>query len=270
MRVLKVEIDGVTTSFRHPHFLTGRQPTYPLPPPATIFGHIASALGVYPNPDAIRFAYSFTCAGQVDDMENIYLLSIGRSVPREAKAFFWPHAVNVSAAMNPVLRQVLFQPHLTLYLDAPGILDDLYEAFRSPKYMVVLGRSQDLASYRSVQVIESEEAESGYLEGTLLAHSERDRMRNVVTMMMPRYIDPNNRRQVLWSPYLLLVRHSFVVPQDVVQQEGGSAFVPVRDGERFDIDPTSPVKRGGMYRILYWHSFVPDGEVSIAVGTDTY
>lgn len=251
MRVLKVEIDGVTTSFRHPHFLVGRQPSYPLPPPATIYGHIAGALGSFPDPAEIRFAYSFSYAGRVDDIENIYLVTVGGSVPHDARAR-WPYPVNIEATMNPVLREILFQPHLTLYLDAPRLLEELYEAFRSPKYMVVLGRSQDLASYRSVEVIETQDAEVGYAEGTLLPHSERDRFREAVTMMMPRYINPDNRRQVLWSPYLILERKAKVAARSM--------------DERFTVDPNSPTLAGELRRILWWHTFVPDGEVSIAMG----
>lgn len=254
MPVLKIEMDGVTTSFRHPHFLMGRQPSYPLPPPATIFGHIASALGEYPNPELIRFAYSFQSSGRVDDMENIYLATVRGSVPRQAKAT-WPHPVNLTAEMNPILRELLFHPHMTLYLDAPEMLDTLYQAFRSPRYMVILGRSQDLVSYRSVDIIETEEAAEGYLEGTLISHSHRDLIRNVVTMMMPRYIDPNDRRKVLWSPYLVLERREGVV---------------ARPGEQFVIDPESQPTKAGLHRVLYWHSFTADQELTIEVGGVTH
>lgn len=251
MHVLKIELDAVTTSFRHPHFLVGRQPSYPMPPPATIYGHIAGTLGNFPDPSELRFAYSFSYIGRMDDIENIYVIDLAGSVPRDTRAR-WPHSVNVIATMNPVVRELLFQPHLTLYVDAPRILEELYQAFRSPKYMVVLGRSQDLASYRSVELIDTEEADAGYVEGTLLPYSERDRFRNAVTMMMPRFIRPDNRQQVLWSPYLMLERWERVAARSA--------------SERFHVDPNSPTRMGELRRILWWHSFVPEGEISIAMG----
>jgi len=255
MRVLRVQMDGITTSFRHPHFLIGRQPSYALPPPATILGHIASALGSWLAPDAIRFAYSFESAGRVDDLENIYATEIGGSVPREDKAR-WPHPVNVTGTMNPVPRELIFRPRLTLYLDAPEMLDTLYQAFKEPRYVVVLGRSQDLASYRSVQLVETEEDRAGYLQGTLIGWGQRKRFRVGTGMVMPRYIDPDNRRRVIWAPYLLLEETVFLAPAE--QTEPGSAWVATLPGEEFTVDPTSPPSKRGFRRILHWHSFTAD------------
>ena len=50
MRVLKVTLEGITTSFRYPHFMVNVQPSYRMPPPATIYGHICSALGEWVSP----------------------------------------------------------------------------------------------------------------------------------------------------------------------------------------------------------------------------
>jgi CRISPR-associated protein Cas5t len=255
MRVLRVEMDGVTTSFRHPHFLIGRQPSYALPPPATILGHVASALGEWPAPGDLRFAYSFQCAGKVDDLENIYATEIGGSVPREDRAR-WPYPVNVAGTMNPVPREILFQPHLTLYLNAPVMLDRLYAAFREPRYLVVLGRSQDLACYRSVEIIETEDRDAGYLQGTLVHWGDRQRFRLGAGMVMPRFIDPEDRRRVIWSPYLLLEGRAFLTPPD--QSEPGAEWVAARADERFVVDPESPPTRRGLRRILNWHSFTAD------------
>lgn len=69
--------------------------------------------------------------------------------------------------MQPVRHEFLFQPKLTLYL--PHL--DLGPAFRSPRYAVTLGRSQDLFSYVRVAEIVLEEAPRAYLEGTLLPGS---------------------------------------------------------------------------------------------------
>jgi CRISPR-associated protein Cas5t len=263
MRALHIEIDGQTTSFRLPHVHVGRQVTYPLPPPATILGHIASALGEWPDPSGLRFAYSFRALGRIDDIEATYITEVGGSVPREDKARF-PYAVNVSGAMNPYLREILYRPHLDLYLHTDQGLDTLYEAFRSPRYMVILGRSQDLVGYRRVELIESEEAEVGYVEGTLLPQDEGGRFRTAYPMIMPRYIDPADRRRVAWSSYLLLDGRATVRRNG----ESGPARVIARPDERFDVDPYSP-EVDGLRRILVWHRFVedtPDGDVAGVAG----
>lgn len=80
MRVLKVVAEGVTTSFRYPHFIQQVQPTFPMPPPATIYGHIASALGEWFDPTGVQFAYHFTYAAKIRELEHTILLSRRRRV----------------------------------------------------------------------------------------------------------------------------------------------------------------------------------------------
>ena len=53
MRVLKIVAEVSITSFRRPHFMWGIQPTFRMPPPATIYGHICSALGDTVPPEGI-------------------------------------------------------------------------------------------------------------------------------------------------------------------------------------------------------------------------
>lgn len=260
MQALHIELDGQTTSFRLPHIHVGRQVTYPLPPPATILGHIASALGEWPDPAELRFAYSFQALGRVDDIEATYITEVGGSVPREDKARFL-HPVNVSGAMNPYLREILYRPHLDLYLQAENGLDRLYEAFRSPRSMVLLGRSQDLAGYRRVELIETERAGSGYVEGSLLPREAGERFRTAFPMIMPRYIDPEDRRRVAWGSYLLLDGRATVIPSG----EPGPARIIARPGEEFDIDPGSSEVRG-LRRILVWHRFVEEVAGGVVAG----
>ena len=82
MRVLKVVAEGLTTSFRYPHFMQQIHPSFQMPPPATIYGHICSTLGEWFDPTGVQFAYHFTHQGQVKDIEHIIVLSpAGGSLP---------------------------------------------------------------------------------------------------------------------------------------------------------------------------------------------
>ena len=47
MKVAKIGILAPVVSFRYPHFLVGKQVSYVMPPPSTIYGHIASAVGSF-------------------------------------------------------------------------------------------------------------------------------------------------------------------------------------------------------------------------------
>src|SRR6266516_4874299 len=74
MRVLKVVAEGLTTSFRRPHFMHGIQPTFRMPPPATIYGHLCSALGDVVPPEGIAFAYHFTAQTSFSDIEHTHIV----------------------------------------------------------------------------------------------------------------------------------------------------------------------------------------------------
>lgn len=255
MQALHIEMDGLTTSFRLPHIHVGRQVTYRLPPPSTILGQIAAALGGWPDRRRLSFAYSFRALARLDDVEATWVTEVGGAVPTGDKLRF-PHRVNVSATMNPYKRKILYGPHLDLYLQTSDGLDDLFQAFRSPRYMVLLGRSQDLAGYRRVELIESEQASEGYVEGALLPIAEGSRFPTAFPMTMPRFIDPEDRRRVDWAPYLLLEGRATIKTNN----EPGPARALAHFGERFDIDPGSP-QLDGLHRILVWHHFTEEGAV---------
>src|SRR2546429_5369568 len=141
MHVLKVVAEGLTTSFRRPHFMHGIQPTFRMPPPATIYGHICSALGEVIPPEGVAFAYHFISRIGFDDIEHTHVLNISSGKLPGTK-----YSKVLEGRVNPFKRELLFQPKLTLYLNHPEWID----AFRSPHYTVVLGRSQDLFTYTSL------------------------------------------------------------------------------------------------------------------------
>jgi CRISPR-associated protein Cas5t len=179
LRALRVVAEGPVTSFRYPYFAQGVQPTYPIPPPATVYGHVCSALGGQPPPDTFRMALHFTVAGHFTDYEHTHLFG------QEPK-------------LSPFKRDLLFRPRLTLYLDRPDWLD----AFRAPRYVVTLGRSQDLMAYRAVEIVTLRRADAAYAEHTLLPLDGPARVENMVALTLPRYLTP--ARQVTWGQYALI------------------------------------------------------------------
>jgi CRISPR-associated protein Cas5t len=246
MQVLKVELEGVTTSFRYPHFMVGRQPSFPMPPPATIHGHIASVLGRYPDADSYRFAYSFSHDGSVDDYEHTWMTKVDR-----AKIKDWGYPANVTVNLNPTLRQIFYHPRLTLYL-ATQELEAWRQAFIEPRYPVLLGRSQDLASYRSVEIIELEERSTGYYDHTLLPWAYRPRVRVGQGLLLPRFVNPENRREVTWARFVALENRVYHPKTDEKSIQSETMTVS-SEGEKLLIDPTSAVHRERQ-RILVWHS----------------
>jgi CRISPR-associated protein Cas5t len=236
MHVLKVEAEGLTTSFRYPHFMQQIHPSFRMPPPATIYGHICSALGEWFDPSGVQFAYHFTHQGQVKDVEHIIVLSPssgylpGTRIPKV-----------LQGNVNPFERDLLFQPHLTLYINRP----DWEPAFRSPRYAVVLGRSQDLFTYTSVSVIELQQTDRAYFENTLAPYEMALQTMQGIVTLMPRYLDYANTRTPTFARYTIL--------RDRVLLEGTGPYW---------IDPTTPTIKGAHMGLIFL-SFTGDDDESV-------
>jgi CRISPR-associated protein Cas5t len=259
MRAVRVVLDGTTTSFRYPHFLVGRQPTYPMPPPSTIYGHICSAVGDLVEPSGLRFAYHFQYAGRADDVEAAHLIEVATGrVDRNLGA-----PKNVEATLTPLSREILLHPRLTLYVSTEAgaqiSLAKLHAAFREPRYCVALGRSQDLGAYRSVEWVDLAQAPTAYVESTLLPWEYRHRTTQGIPLLLPRFIDSIDRQLVSWASYVLLERRLFLAPPN--SEAGVAPAVRLRRAqpdEQVWVDVDTPIVRGG-HRAVIWHSFLGDG-----------
>ena len=132
--------------------------------------------------------------------------------------------------MNPFDRELLFQPKLTLYINRP----DWEDAFRSPRYAVVLGRSQDLFTYTNVDVIEVEQAERAYFEHTLAPHEMSLQFGRGIAMLMPQFVDYHNNRAPMFKQYVIL-RERVHLPREQTSMRVSSA-----DSGPYWIDPETP------------------------------
>jgi CRISPR-associated protein Cas5t len=238
MRVLKIVLEGTTASFRYPHFMLTVQPTFPLPPPATIYGHICSALGEWVEPQGLAFAYHFTVAGEGEDLEHIHVLSAGTGKLPGTRL---PKVLEGN--INPFTRHVLLHPRLVLYLNRP----DWLEAFRSPRYPVVLGRSQDLACYTSIGLIELEQQTDVYFEHTLLPYQMATQTAVGVVSLMPRWLDYRNNRQPTFDRYVLLQQR--LLSRRLIQYGASAAH--------YWADPTELRVKGAALGLCF-HSFAGD------------
>ncbi len=258
MRVLRIQVEAPVCSFRYPHFLVGRQLSFDMPPPSTIFGHIASALGEWPDPASLRFAYQFTALGKGEDVENAQLISERESALREkdAKVFReWErqtgYQISVGGTTNPLRREFLLGARLLLYLDRL----DLADAFLRPRFPVVLGRSQDLACYTKVEEVTLERSDQGYFETTILPSDFRRRTARGTTVLMPRYISPPPRREAIFDRFIVLRDLVYCLPVEAGNLFGSRQVLHIKNEPlELWIDPRSPEKHG-IHRIVWFHSF---------------
>ncbi len=232
MKVLKVVAEGTVTSFRYPHFMIGVQPTYEMPPPATLYGHICSSLGEWFDPAGVKFAIHFTYQSKFEDVEHTHVI--------EGKT--------QSGNINPYIRGLLFRPRLVLYLNKPEWVD----AFRYPKYPVALGRSQDLFSYRSVEIVDLIRGTNAYFEQTLVPYELVRHTSRGVALLMPRYLRYEEGRFPEFERYVML--RTRVHFSDLLDITGSPLD--------FWLDPTSNAVEGD-YLGLFFHGWVEDGEAQL-------
>lgn len=240
MRVLKITAEGPTASFRYPYYMLGVQPTYEMPPPATLYGHVASALGEWFDPRGVRFAVRFSYRRKHVELETTYLLA-----PASGKLKGFENTPKIlEGEGNPLKREILFFPRLTLYLNRP----EWEQAFRHPRYAVCLGRSQDLLTYRRVEAIDLQPARSVYWQDALLPYDFVRFTAAGRSALMPRWLDAARRRQPSFSRYLILQRrlHSreLLLPPD-------AALPPLW------ADPTEPVIEGDPLGLVF-HAWTED------------
>lgn len=147
MKVTRVHITGWVASFRNPLFISGFQPTLPLPPLSAIYGILTAAKGEWVTPHDASVGFVFHSDGKAVDLETVYEFGGG-----------------LDAKSNINKREFLVQPELYLY--TPEMW--LREAFERPRYSLLLGRSSDLATVKSIEQIELESRTETTYQDTLL------------------------------------------------------------------------------------------------------
>ena len=147
MKVLRVHITGWVSSFRNPLFISGFQPTLPLPPLSALYGMLTAAKGDWVTPHDAAIGFVFQNQGKAIDLETIY-----------------EFGGKLDAKSNINRREFLVQPELYLY--TPEMW--LREAFERPRYTLLMGRSSDLATVRSIDEIELEIRSETTYQNTIL------------------------------------------------------------------------------------------------------
>lgn len=182
MNFLRVKIEGWTASFRYPGFISGFQPTLPVPPLSTIYGLISAARGELVGPDDVSVGYVFDFETKAIDLETIYELGD-----------------NLSAKSNVIKREFLYRPELYLYLDNVGFKED----FLKPVYPLVIGRSGDLAMISEIKMIELKETEGKRLGKTILPFGVNG-AHGVLHALPTHFSDSIPRKAIGVKPYILM------------------------------------------------------------------
>ena len=188
MKLYRVLITAQTASFRYPNFISSNQLSIKAIPYTTIAGIVASATG----DDKLvnfEFSYIFRYQSSYVDMETTYRFKKeGNSVSN----------INEKQPAQ-YRREILFDCYLTLYFEDEKIAN----AFKSPIFQLLLGRSGDLARVEEVKEIEVTKSDKAILNGTVVPFNEFKTSGEIYAM--PKYFDNSNiiREQREVEPFLI-------------------------------------------------------------------
>jgi CRISPR-associated protein Cas5t len=256
MRALKITTEAVTSSFRYPHIQIGKLPTYEVPPPATIYGHLAGVLGEWFEADGLEFSYVFEHKGKALDVETGHPIERG-SGKFTLKGRNWNFPVNVECQTNPQRREFLFRPRLTLFLKGPEqLLDRFHGGFLNPAYSYILGRSQDLATCVDAQWVELGDSDEAFFSHTILPFEWRQWVLPGTTIQLPRSLNYYRQREPEFAVYLQVLWPAlklYLGSQDAIGRE--------KLPKSFAVDMTDQREFSGrkLSRGLFFHPVIGPG-----------
>jgi CRISPR-associated protein Cas5t len=155
IEAIRIILTAYTASFRVPHFV-GYQLTLPVPPLSLIYGLISAAAGRWVSPAEVEWlAYKFEYKSKGFDTETIV------QIEREKKGI--PQPRKPPETFTVIQREFLFEPRLTLYLPP-----EWEEVFYRPRYHLLLGRTQDVATVEDLKKVKLQPVSKGKVCGVLL------------------------------------------------------------------------------------------------------
>jgi len=175
MKLYRVLITAQTASFRYPNFISSNQLSIKAIPYSTIAGLVASATG---NDKLIdfKFSYVFRYQSSYVDLETIYKFEKKNNSVN-----------NKNVVQDPTFkREILYDCYLTLYFEDENIAN----AFKSPIFQLLLGRSGDLARVVEVKEIEVVQSNKTLLNGMIVPFNEYKSSGEIYAM--PKYFDYKN------------------------------------------------------------------------------
>jgi CRISPR-associated protein Cas5t len=160
MKALAVQVRAPVASFRRPLDHT-YQRTLPLPPPTSVIGLAAAALGI-----STRELWDSS-----SPLRAVRVQVLAQKIPARATDL-WTLLKIKSGKMerSPYLRELLFNADFTLLYQADELLlQKLVQAFRQPAYPLSLGREDELIRVESCDIVECPPAEPPFVfYGTIL------------------------------------------------------------------------------------------------------
>lgn len=152
MKLLHVRFNAWTATYKVPFINSGTMVSLPVPSYSSVVGLISCCLGRPLLIDETLIAFTYSYNGSGIDLETTKRLEMDKNILKEKKD---DSVTNRAFHVNP---------QLDIYLSNI----DLEDAFKKPRGVPTLGRSQDISWITKIELIESVKVEGGKIRPTLI------------------------------------------------------------------------------------------------------
>lgn len=182
-KLVHATVCALTAKFTRPLNTSGPSLCLPVPPYSTLLGFTGNCIGrdVYPNEVRIGFDYSY---GDGADFTSLDMETTHRFAFKNNK--LKPHSDGNTIRMH----EFHTYPVLELYLNNLDFADYLDR----PRGIPTLGRSQDIAWIKKVEIVDAHEVTSGVVGNTLIPLEKSEDQKNVSGRLirLPEFFDNSN------------------------------------------------------------------------------
>lgn len=199
---VRIHVRGLLNSFRDPNTHKIHR-TFPFPPRTTLIGLAGAALGL--SEDTIWQECKDLKVAVVDISKESDIGGMGKAEDLIRYKKYKDSSIETSI----FVRELLYKPEYLIYYasDDGRHINDLYNAFLNPAYVLSLGRDDEIISIKSVEKTDLSSVDSGEFEETILPFNPKDEGFE---------IDVNNQKY--FEPYSLATLPSTFIVKDNIRQ----------------------------------------------------
>ncbi|MCS3901890.1 CRISPR-associated protein Cas5 [Methanococcus voltae] len=152
MKLLHVQFQAYTATFKMPNINSGTMVSIPVPLYSTIVGIISSCMGRELQRDETKIGFKYSYENKGKDLETTHRLKYDGGLLKQ------------NSENSVTAREFHIKPILDIYLSNLN----LKEYFLNPVWTPSLGRSQDVAWITKIEEIDAENITNGKIKATLV------------------------------------------------------------------------------------------------------
>lgn len=205
MDAIRLHVRGLLNSFRDPNTHKIHR-TFPFPPRTTLIGLAGAALGL--SEDTIWKECGNLKVAVVDISRTSDIGGMGKAEDLVRYKKYKDSNIETSI----FVRELLYKPEYLIYYasEDEGAINNLYNCFLNPAYVLSLGRDDEIISIKSVEKIDLRSIDSGEFEETILPFNPKDEGFEI-DILTQKYFEPYSLATL---PSTFTIKDNIRLPSD--------------------------------------------------------